>query len=321
MREIIRMQAGSRLYGTNVPESDEDQKGVFMPSGSSILLQRIKNTITTNEDEVDLELFSFDRYVKLLLEGQTVALDMLFTPEEFYLRTPEPEWHALLTNRDKFLSRSVSPFVGYCRGQVRKYSVKADRYASTASVVTLLDRLCLEQGSSRVLGYFVDSFEREALVHEYVSVDGVGTISGTGIPHLEVAGTRVPLTASLKTALGVYRGKLDKYGKRIKATSDMDGNDWKSMMHAVRVAHEAIEFLGTGKLTFPRPEASLLLAIRLGKIPYERVSEMIEEGLARVEKALEASSLPEKPDRKFADSMIEGFYRAAVVQEVRGSDG
>ncbi len=320
MREIIRMQAGSHLYGTSVPESDEDQKGVFIPSGPSILLQRAEEGISTNEDGIDLELFSLHKYLKLLLEGQTVALDMLFTPEKFYLQPPEPEWYAIMTNKEKFLCKGVSAFVGYCRAQVRKYVVKVDRYAATSATVATLTALCATHFNQDSLGQHMDSVERLASEFDHIEVGEIQQASAGALLHLEVAGTKVPLTASIKTALEMFKFKLDKYGARVRQAKDMDGKDWKGVMHAVRVAYEALEFLETGKLVFPRPEASLLMAIRMGKIPYDKVAQMIEDGLVKVEEALEASSLPEEPDREFADSLIEEFYRSAV-RSARSSAG
>ena len=85
------------------------------------------------------------------------------------------------------------------------------------------------------------------------------------------------------------------------------------MMHAVRVADEAEEFLTTGKIIFPRPNASFLKAIRSGKIPFEEVSELIEIGLSRVEDALESSPLPEKPDIDLADDLVCTFYKNQIV--------
>jgi hypothetical protein len=40
--------------------------------------------------DVDRELYSLQRYLELLAEGQTVALGMLFAPEAVMLREPGP---------------------------------------------------------------------------------------------------------------------------------------------------------------------------------------------------------------------------------------
>lgn len=95
--------------------------------------------------------------------------------------------------------------------------------------------------------------------------------------------------------------------------TSIDSTDWKSMYHAVRVAEEALELMRTGKLTFPRPERRVLTAIRLGKIPFEKVSAMIEGSLQIIEKAVKESTLQEAPNWDYADRLVENFYRSAVI--------
>ncbi len=331
MREIIRMRAGSHVYGTNVPESDEDFKGVFIPSGDTILLQRAKENISqsTKKDllgrnqagDQDVELFAYHQYLKLLLQGQTVALDMLFTPEEHYVTKAEPEWYAILANKKRFLSKGVQAFVGYCRGQARKYALKTERYEAVSHMVTYLKHWeGMLGGQSRLseLSDFLPLLVSRAPCTSIVSVEQV---SGQPLLHLEVAGTKVPFSISFKNARETYELKLKSYGERVKKSQGMDGHDWKSMMHAVRVASEAVELMSTGHITFPRPEAPLLLRIRKGELSYEEVSSLIEHGLNLVEEAVESSGLPEKPDQELAESLIVSFYRAAANNCPRSSAG
>jgi len=91
------------------------------------------------------------------------------------------------------------------------------------------------------------------------------------------------------------------------------GIDWKALSHAVRVNGESIELLSTGQVTFPRPEAQALIAIKTGKIQYDDVAHEIEMGLARVMELAEKSSLPEEPDRHLADDIILDVYGRQVL--------
>jgi hypothetical protein len=61
-------------------------------------------------------------------------------------------------------------------------------------------------------------------------------------------------------------------------------------------------------MTFPRPDAPLLLQIRKGEFPYKQVAELIEEGVERVEKLSETSKLREKPDRGQAEEFVLRMY-------------
>ncbi|MBD3261375.1 MAG: hypothetical protein GF334_06770, partial [Candidatus Altiarchaeales archaeon] len=243
MREIIRMVHGSHLYGTNVETSDQDFKGVFVPDGRSILLQRVKNTIKygsfeerNQPGEEDLVLHSLQKYLHLLCQNQTEALDMLFTPERFWVKDPEPEWLAILANRERFLGKRVAAFVGYCRSQARKFAVKIERYEAIEEIVRFL-RIVPDHRIrvSEVLGL------EEKLQSIYkAGVEAITLSNGHVIPHLSVCDTRVPMTATVREAYEVYSRKFNEYGKRVSRSSTQDV-DWKSMMHAVRIANEAVE--------------------------------------------------------------------------------
>ncbi|MCE9564638.1 MAG: nucleotidyltransferase domain-containing protein [Planctomycetes bacterium] len=137
---IVRMQFGSHVYGTNVPTSDLDFKAVHLPPARDILLQRVKNAvhISTKQDrtlkntaeDTDFESFSLQKYMKLLLEGQTIALTMLFTPERWIIEA-DPVWHEICEQKSLWLHRGVSAFAGYCRQQANKYGIRGSRVAAS----------------------------------------------------------------------------------------------------------------------------------------------------------------------------------------------
>jgi uncharacterized protein len=93
----------------------------------------------------------------------------------------------------------------------------------------------------------------------------------------------------------------------------MDIKAWKRVYHALRVAEEALEILQTGKLTFPRPEKHILTAILMGKVPFETAIKILVSVRAKGRQAAEESTLPEHPDWKYADILVETFYRSAVA--------
>lgn len=322
MREIIRMVHGSYLYGTNLETSDRDYKAVYIPDAQDILLQRVRASIYNGNTEErnqpgqeDINSTSLQQFLKLLCQGQTMALDMIFTPEKYWVTAPDPEWLIILSLRDKFLSRNVQAFVGYCRGQARKYSVRIQRFQAIENAHRYFNS-ALEVDEKPVstkvseLGHLKDF-----LANNFDSrIENIELQNGKVIPHVSICDVRVPVTATIKEAYNIYSRKFHDYGERIARASEMGANDWKSTMHAIRVADEAVEFLTTGEIVFPRPNADFLLSIRKGEIPYSEVSERIEQGLARVEEALQVSTLPSAPDWELADQLVEKIYRAAVLE-------
>jgi hypothetical protein len=87
-----------------------------------------------------------------------------------------------------------------------------------------------------------------------------------------------------------------------------EGVDWKAMMHATRVCQEAEELLLTHKISYPRPEAATLLQIRKGELTYRQFADMLEEGMERLEECQRISTLPEGPDRAFAEDLVADLY-------------
>jgi hypothetical protein len=89
------------------------------------------------------------------------------------------------------------------------------------------------------------------------------------------------------------------------------------MYHAVRVSAQTTELLRTGHITFPRPEAPLLLQIRRGELPREQISELLEQGLADVEAAQALSKLPWEADQQWIEAFLMAKHREVVVQDAR----
>lgn len=79
--------------------------------------------------------------------------------------------------------------------------------------------------------------------------------------------------------------------------------DFKSLSHACRLIFEAEEFLTTGKVTLPRPEAEFILAVKQGRVEKDWFTYLFSE-IDRLEKVvLPASTLPAQPDRAKINQM------------------
>jgi hypothetical protein len=325
MNKIMEMRFGSHLYGTNTENSDLDMKAIYIPSAREIILGNYKKTITVTrnkkegerntKDDIDVEMFSLDRYLELLMEGQTVALDITFGVgvDDIESDLGSEIFITIIQNLDKLLTRNVNAFVGYARQQAAKYGIKGSRMDALKSVMEMLE-----------LFYYQDKLidhkvELEALVErssELISLEKTPLIeivdikgpNGSVEPHLHVCGRKIPFHAKVQFAKQVFGKILEGYGSRARKANLDGGIDWKALSHAVRVNNEALELLNTGKITFPRPEAQLLLDIKLGKIEYEKVAEMIEQGLADLTEAHKTSKLRDEPDKEWAKDFLYSVY-------------
>jgi len=323
------MKFGSTIYGTSTPESDTDYKAIYLPSGNDIVMQRIQGSINNNTkkderskntaDDIDIEMFSLDKYIKLLLEGQTVAIDMLFTPDEF-IEQSSPLWDHIRENKDKFLHSGILSFVGYCRTQANKYGIKGSRMRAVKDTIEFFKAMTYNHPNSfdeRLRDAFhISTLEAFAEGKEFINVIMLTNKDGLSEPYLEVVGRKYGMGITVKEVFKLLTKIWDNYGERSRQAMNNDGIDWKALMHAVRIQHEAQELLTTGHITFPRPERELLLKIRNNKhkvtMPYKEVAKIIEDGLDDLE-ALK-SNLPKKPNYVFASKLVENAYSSEVIK-------
>ena len=317
---VVSMKFGSHVYGTNLPTSDQDYKGVFLPSARSLILGSAPHHVghstgaegeKNSAEDVDTELFSIHQYLKHLCNGQTVAVDMLFVPDEF-LSVKSDTWVNIQFNRSVLISKNVAAFVGYCRTQANKYGIKGSRMNAArgardkfASIISDARNVTMHR-----VGDYAKTMESLAAQFEHIEILELGA---GNVPHLSVCGKKIPYTLKVFRAYDMMDDLFQRYGERARQAESNENIDWKATMHAVRVLEQAKELLSTGHITFPRPEAYTLLKIRNGEVPFKRVSELITDGIEELEACVEKSTLPEKPDRHAADSIILEAYEDALA--------
>lgn len=319
MKTVVRIKFGSHLYGTSTPESDIDYKAVHLPDARDILLQRVPGSVCNKPSkkadgeknapgDMDEESYSLQRYLQLLVDGQTVAIDMLFAPAP---EVTSETWNYIRQNKHRLLTKKSAAFVGYCRTQANKYGIKGSRVAAAKKASEYFGREMFWRPSEKV-SLLADELatlctdEHTRVLEQQVNRDGdMGTF-------FECCNRKVDFNATIKQAHEIYSRIYQNYGDRARLAQDNEGIDWKALSHAVRVGQEALELLNTGHVTFPLPNAQHILAIKKGLIPYDVVAEEIEQLLEDVQKASETSSLRDEPDQQFIDDLVAQVYTGIV---------
>ncbi|SMB98831.1 nucleotidyltransferase-like [Hymenobacter roseosalivarius DSM 11622] len=117
-RGLILFEAisGSRAYGTNLPHSNTDLKGVFiLPESGFYGLDYVPQVANETNDEVFYEL---RRFVELLLKNNPTVLELLGTPPDCGI-SRHPLFVAF--RAENFLSKLCRPsFAEYAVAQIRK---------------------------------------------------------------------------------------------------------------------------------------------------------------------------------------------------------
>lgn len=323
MTPLVSIKFGSHLYGTATPASDLDLKGVHLPDAQSILLQRVKGVITSNTktdraarntaEDVDTESFTLQKFLGLIAEGQTVALDMLFAPDWALTADPSPLWREIQASRPRLLTRRYAAFVGYCRTQANKYGIRGSRVAAARAAMEFLASSMNDHGTTAKLQTVAAYVEELTSEMEHMELIDREQQHGQTIRHWSVCNKMMPYTSSIKSAHETMSAVVREYGHRALAAEKNEGIDWKAVSHAVRIATQAIELLQTGAVVFPRPDAARLVDIKLGRLPYREVADEIDALLPAVVAASEASQLPDAPDFEWIDDLVTREYRAVIL--------
>jgi len=310
MKILMKAIAGSHLFGLNTPSSDMDYKGVFIPSAEEILLGNYKDTRSQStgdndsrngKDDIDVELYSLRKFFKMLANGDTAALELLFTPEEFILEK-DPLWDEIKKYKDRLISSRVTAMIGYARQQANKYGIKGSRMGE--------------------LGKFIDeaktiqkmfSFNNPKLKHAWLDIvdvvkdfDHIHLIELNGHPGLDILGKKFDYHCTFIHVLEILKKIYKNYGHRARDAKKNGGVDFKALSHAVRVMLQGIEFLSKGTMTLPHTgiNKQTLLYIKTGKLHYTKVSRIIEAHLDILEGCAEDTDLPDKIDHTLVEKII-----------------
>lgn len=266
-------------------------------------------------------MFSLKKYLHDLMNGQTYAYELLFSPKQFWVGETSEIWTELIANRDKMICSNVTAMVGYARAQAFKYGEKGKRLDVFRDVIEWLENLPLK-GST--LGWYLSPSSPQSIIFSAKMAQHKDFISIhkkendiSDVVYLDINGVMCPLGCSAEYALTIYKPRLEEYGARAKQASKDNGNDLKAIYHAVRIAKQAEELLRFGTITLPRPETALLLDIRRGLVPDDEMKEIIDESFEQVRWAEKESSLVKHPDKVWMKQFLKDVHYDIIKEEFK----
>jgi len=349
-RGLILFEAisGSRAYGTNLPHSDTDLKGVFiLPETEFYGLDYVPQVANSTNDEVFYEL---RRFVELLLKSNPTVLELLGTPPDCVLyRHPLFE----VFHVEHFLSKLCrQSFAEYAVAQIRKArglnkkinhpeppsrkSVLDFCYVTVGAgaqpVATWLDRrgyTASQCGLSNVnhlndlYAVFVDATPDQHLSYRGLVRDPETSqdVLLSAIPKGEEPVAYLSFNRNgYSTYCRVFREYKEweqkRNPERYQNTVQHGKNyDAKNMLHVFRLLRMAEEIATISQLRVRRPDREFLLQIRQGEFEYEQLVTEAEALVERVEVAFASSALPETPDTKAAEQLLISVRQAWYAQQ------
>ncbi|WP_226163362.1 DNA polymerase beta superfamily protein [Hymenobacter terricola] len=339
--------SGSRAYGTNLPHSDTDLKGVFiLPENQFFGLDYVSQVANETNDEVFYEL---RRFVELLLKNNPTVLELLGTPancviykhplfEQFkaadflskLCRQSFAEYAVAQIRKAKGLNKKINhpepparkSVLDFCYVTVgagaQPVAAWLDRHGYEAAQcglanvphLTDLYALFVDATPPRIHGY--RGLLRDAETSQDVLLSAVPK-GEEPVAYLSFNrnGYSVYCRAFREYWEWVEKRNAERYQNTVQHGKNYDA---KNMLHVFRLLQMAEEIAETRQLNVHRPNREFLLQIRRGEFEYEELVAEAEKLVERVESAFAHSPLPDAPDKAAAEKLLirvrQAFYQS-----------
>jgi hypothetical protein len=329
---LYLVKFGSHLYGTDTPESDEDYKGIFLPSKKSCFLQNCPKSINLNtgddksknsSKDVDLQLWSLQYFLQLLGKGEVNALDLAysFTNTKMIVDQSEGRPRQAIIFRRKFFPNvrkffniaDCNAFVGYAIGQAKKYGIKGSRLGKIKMVLMYVDGYLSGHNASNpipTLGSIIHNIDKHYHDSSYCFIK-----EHNGLKFLVLCGRMHQETITLEEFQHRLKIHVEQYGQRAELARQNKGLDFKALSHAVRCLDQMKELIETGRIAFPLKTAEKLKQIKAGQFSFNEIETMINTDIEFVKEKLATGKIEKTRDQKFIDDFIVTLYDFTITKD------
>jgi hypothetical protein len=327
---IVKHYAGSISYGTNLPMSDVDFRGIFCADPVNVRTPFYPLNEVNDTSEEDTVIYELANFMKLALDCNPNVVESLWVDRQDIVHTT-PAYEILRAAAPQLLSSKIAfTTSGYALAQLKRIKghnkwinqPQSEQRPQQVDFVSLVHNFTgpktfkvslrdYERGH-RLVPFSGDTYgvypadkyspfnkETGALNDDYE-----GDSHALGTPLFIVKFNRSVYVAAKETWENYWTWKKNRNEKR-SSLEEQFGYDTKHAMHLVRLLRMGAEALQTGQLLVKRPDAEELLSIRNGAWTYEQVVEYAEMMDNDVRVNLYAkTSLPKKPNIKFAAQLV-----------------
>jgi len=336
---ICEVVTGSHAYGTNLPTSDFDTRGIFVAPPVCIRTPFFKVEEVKDPNKEDTSIYELTNYIRLLVDQNPNILELVWIEDDSILFTTNI-FERLRQERYNLLSSKLAfTFTGYAVGQLKRMkghhkwinnpqSIDAPRQDQFLSVVFNMTEhkewnktVPIKGIVARDLGnnlYGLYAYFHSPILHHRAGHELPSWFDEKGNPKPLPQecwidyGVRPDLIAKVnvdqfKAAHENWKNYWTWKNNRNKQRSELEekfGYDSKHAMHLVRLLRMGHEALTQHEVIVKRPDALELLDIRHGMWKYEELISYSEELEKKVMKAYETTTLPRSVDVHYAANLL-----------------
>ena len=328
---LVRHMAGSRAYGTNLPTSDVDIRGIFVADELYYKSPWYNVGEIDIAEEEDTKYYEISKFLTLLVDQNPNIVESLWVEEGDILES-SPGYELLRANREKLLSsKTAFTFSGYAIAQLKRIKGHNKWITNPQPVDApkMIDFITMVQSFSddKELKFNIEHSNESILIHYgqdlygmydmptgsgYRVYDDIGALIVNRDIESHTLGNPVRLIKFNREEYKLAKEKHKQYWtwkeNRNEARSALEeqfGYDTKHAMHLVRLLRMGKEILTEGVVRVKRPDAAELLEIRDGKWTYEELvayAEQLDNEIKTIH--YKATKLPKKVSVKFATELL-----------------
>lgn len=336
---IMTCLAGSKAYGTSLPTSDTDIRGIFVGTPESIRTPWHTINEYTLPEEEDGKIYELNNFMKLFLEMNPNIIELMFVREsEILMATPE-YWNMRRYAKQLLNSNVAFRFSGYAMAQLKRIKGH-DKWINNPQQKALMSQMEFMKVTHSYIGHDLSDTKIKLLtlmndLQAHASFLPLGdnlyaVVCDTNNPGLfnadgsirKLEYSNIPDKVKSEKPLLILRYLEDEHkvakekhrqywewkNNRNEARSELEqkfGYDTKHAMHLVRLMRMAEEILSDGEVNVFRHDAAELLEIRAGKWTLEELLEWAEKKDDLIRNTLyKETSLPKRSDLKLATGVI-----------------
>lgn len=303
---IFEATTGSYLYGTALPESDVDTRGVFIPSEKYFLgfHNRIEQI---EENKQDIVHYDIRKFMALCLDCNPNIIELLFIPNNF-TQIKTPEWDEIIAHKSLFLSKKARyTFTGYAISQLHRIKQHRNWLLNPIKEQPKRSNFGLPENKTLVTKDQLNAYSELAINYDKNIVEDYKLDINT----LDVLQREKAYLNANKQWQQYLEWQKNRNPKRAELEAK-SGYDCKHAMHCYRLIEEGKELLLTGNIEFPRPNAKILLDIRNGKYSYDELMTLIGNIDAQFDEYYEKSALPHSPNHEEADKLCISLVKRKI---------
>ena len=314
---ILKIRAGSHLYGLDTPMSDEDYIGVYLSTPDELLglnkSEIIDESVVSKgelgkntQDAVDCKYYELRKFCQLCLNANPTILELLYAPDENIVEI-DKFGKLLMQSRNLFLSTKIKhSFVGYAHSQIHKSQVKTENLQELKDALEYFETLD-EVDRNKML---YDFFKLDRVSHPFNSHWSVPKITtDKNFPSYVIIGDLKFNNQKIKSVIEKIKLRVDNATNRAEGMLK-HGCDPKFVSHTLRLLDEGEELLTTGFLELPLKNREYLLKVKKAELDFVDVLKEADERIKKLEEMKDEDTvLTKKPDSKAVERLVISIYK------------